>query len=191
MKMPDGFSRINEEVYVASGNPTIVTDDAIGFLKSAAAENARGRARLCAHRDNGDALHEMLIAHVGGAYVQPHKHRGKSESFHIVEGRLKIFLFDDDATWQQTIQMAPPGGGGSFFYRLHSETFHSVLPETEFVVFHEVTNGPFDVADRIDADWAPTEDGDPKQQTAFIEAWLEGVGLPAGATRPGAQGDIK
>ena len=164
MKMPPGFVRINEEVYVADGNPTIVMDDAIAFLKSAAAENRRGRARLCAHPEDGDALHEMLIAHTGGAYVQPHKHRGKSESFHVVEGRLKIFLFGDDATWQQTIQMSPPGGGGSFFYRLHSETFHSVLPETDFVVFHEVTNGPFNVADRIDADWAPTEGGDPELQ---------------------------
>jgi cupin fold WbuC family metalloprotein len=188
VKMPSGFVRVNEEVYVADGNPTIVTDDAIAFLKSAAAENRRGRARLCAHPGNGDALHEMLIAHTGGAYVQPHKHRGKSESFHIIEGRLKIFLFGDDATWEQTIQMAPPGGGGSFFYRLHSETFHSVLPETDFVVFHEVTNGPFDVADRIDADWAPTEDGDPELQTAFIKAWLDGAGLPAGADRPGVQG---
>ena len=179
MKIPSGFARINDEVYVADGNPTIVTDDAIAFLKFVAEKNRRGRARLCAHPGNDDALHEMLIAHTGGAYVQPHKHRGKSESFHIVEGRLKIFLFGDDATWKQTIQMAKPGGGGSFFYRLHSETFHSVLPETDFVVFHEVTNGPFDIADRVDAEWAPAEDGDPALQSAFIEAWLQGIGIPA------------
>ena len=179
MKPPAGFREINEEVYTATGDPTIVTDAAISFLKSVAAGNRRRKARLCTHPGNDDALHEMLIAHMSDTYVQPHKHLGKSESFHMIEGRLKIFLFDDNGSWRQTIQMTEPGGGGTMYYRLQSETFHSVLPETEFVVFHEVTNGPFDLADKIDADWAPAEDGDPVLQTAFIEAWLQGIGIPA------------
>ncbi len=181
MKPPAGFREINEEVYATEREVTLAADDAIAFLKAAAARNRRRKARLCAHPGNGDALHEMLIAHAGGVYVQPHKHIGKSESFHMIEGRLKIFLFDDDGTWRQTIQMAPPGGGGTFFYRLNSEKFHSVLPESDFVVFHETTNGPFDLADKVNADWAPREDGDPDLQRKFIKAWLNGTGVPAGA----------
>ena len=46
------------------------------------------------------------------------------------------------------------------------------------MVFHEVTNGPFDLADKINAEWAPAEDGDPAAQDAFMEAWLQGIGIP-------------
>lgn len=180
MKPPAGFTEITEEVYSATGSLTTAPDAAISFLKEAAYRNKRRRARLCAHPNNADSLHEMLIAHQGGMYVQPHKHLRKSESFHMIEGRLKIFLFDDNGTWLQTIQMSPPGNGDTFYYRLNSETFHSVLPESEYVVFHEVTNGPFDLADKINAPWAPAEDDDPAIQNAFIEAWLNGIGIPPG-----------
>lgn len=152
------FFRQSAEVYYTTSDVTTVSAQDIAFLKARAAENPRRRARLCAHRDVSDPLHEMLIVHMRGSYVQPHKHLGKSESFHMVEGRLKIFLFDDEGRRTATIDMSEPALGASFFYRLASSTFHSVHPETEFVVFHEVTNGPFvPQRDTVSAPWAPSE----------------------------------
>ena len=147
----------SEEVYYTTSAITTVTAEDIAFVKARAAENPRRRARLCAHPDDTDPLHEMLIVHMRGIYVQPHKHVGKSESFHVIEGRLKVLLFDDEGRHTRTIQLSEPSGGASFFYRLASPTFHSVVPETEFVVFHEVTNGPFDRRETIAALWAPAE----------------------------------
>jgi cupin fold WbuC family metalloprotein len=151
------FIRQSDEVYVSETDVTTVTGDDIAFLKARAAENPRRRVRLCAHRDTADRLHEMLIVHMRGTYVQPHKHLGKSESFHVIEGRLKVLLFDDDGRHTRTVQLSEPNGGASFFYRLAAPTFHSVVPESEFVVFHEVTNGPFDRRETIAAPWAPSE----------------------------------
>lgn len=169
---PAGFRRLNEEVYVADRPVTRVTGREIDFLKQVAATNARHRARLCAHGDVGDALHEMLIVHMGGTYVRPHKHLAKSESFHIVEGRLTVFLFDDDGRLVEAIHMGAPGSGHAFFYRLSTPMFHSVLPESDFVVFHEVTNGPFDRRDTIFAPWAPAEDSAPEEQDRFMRSVL-------------------
>ena len=166
-----GFTKLNDEVYVTDGDVTLVTAEDIATLKNSAAGNERKKARLCAHGDVSDRLHEMLIVHVGGAYVPPHKHPGKSESFHIIEGRLKVFLFDNDGNRIQTVQMGELASGETFFYRLSSETYHSVLPESEYVVFHEVTNGPFDRNDMVIAPWAPPDD-DTEAQARFILSLL-------------------
>src|SRR5258706_5641644 len=97
----------------------------------------------------------MLIVHMRGTYVQPHKHVGKSESFHVIEGRLKVLLFNDEGRHTRTIQLSEPNGGASFFYRLAPPTFHFLVPETEVRVFHGATDGPFHSRATNAAPWAP------------------------------------
>ena len=152
------FTKENDEVYRTDGPLAKVTGDDVIFLKEQAAKNERSRVRLCAHPGNDDLLHEMLIIHVQNTYVAPHKHVNKSESFHIIEGTLSVFLFDDDGKVTETIRMGEVNSGRVFYYRLSSSIYHSILPESEFVVFHEVTNGPFNRQDMIIAPWAPEED---------------------------------
>ena len=166
-----GLTRINDEVYETDGEIAMLTARDVAFLKRAAAVNPRRRARICAHHGTGDRLHEMVMVHAGGVYIRPHKHLDKSESFHIIEGRLKVFLFDDAGKLTQTIQMGEPGSGDVFFYRLQSSVYHSVLPESDFVVYHEVTNGPFDPARTIPAPWAPAE-GDAAKSAKFLKSLL-------------------
>lgn len=36
----------------------------------------------------------MLIVMAKGSYIRPHKHKNKSESFHIIEGLLDVIVFD-------------------------------------------------------------------------------------------------
>jgi cupin fold WbuC family metalloprotein len=162
------FIKHNDEVYYSEAPVITVGPAEIDFLKNAAAENTRRRARLCTHPGIEDALHEMLIVHMDSTYVRPHKHLGKSESFHIIEGALKVFLFTDDGELTDTIDFGASGSGRNFYYRLSTPMFHSVLPVSDFVVFHEVTNGPFDRADCVFAPWAPSEDGTADEQSAFM-----------------------
>ena len=161
------FIRQSEEVYYTPSAITTVSDQDVAFLKARAAENPRRRVRLCSHPNVSDPLHEMLIVHMQGHYARPHKHVAKSESFHLVEGRLKIFLFDDEGRHTGIIEMCEAGGGRTFLYRLASSTFHSVYAETEFIVFHEVTNGPFNPRETVWAPWAPKE-FDLPGQAAFL-----------------------
>ena len=113
----------------------------------------------------------MLIVHMSGTYVQPHKHLEKCESFHIIEGRLRVLLFDNNGKHIRSISMSDLSGGEIFFYRLETDVFHSVVPETEFVVFHEVTSGPFFRDQTISASWAPQE-SDTKRGSEFISKFL-------------------
>ena len=152
------FSESDEEILYTNSGITKVDDKDIDFLKDKASGNKRKRIRLCAHLDINDSLHEMLIVQCMGNYIPPHKHPGKSESFHIIEGALEVVLFFDDGRIREVISMGQPHNNKSFYYRLSKSMFHTVLPTSEIVVFHETTNGPFRREDLVLAKWAPHED---------------------------------
>src|SRR5580704_9266068 len=86
-----------ESAEVLYADERIVTIDAadIADLAGAAAVNPRRRIRVCAHRSVDDRLHEMVIVHTKDTYVRPHKHLGKAESFHVIEGEVDVVVFDE------------------------------------------------------------------------------------------------
>ena len=109
----------------------------------------------------------MIICLARGTYVRPHRHVGKSESFHIMEGELDVVLFEDDGAVREVIRMGSYQSGQVFFYRLMEPRFHTVLVRSPHVLVHETTNGPFDPADTEFATWSPAE-GDPSA-AGYIE----------------------
>jgi cupin fold WbuC family metalloprotein len=150
--------KINDEVFVAPGPIIRLGGEDVDFLKRQASLNPRGRARICAHSDNEDAVHEMVIAISSSSYIRPHRHIGKSESFHIVEGSVDIVMFDDGGGIADVIELGDRNSGRDFFYRLSESRFHMPLSRTDVLVIHEVTNGPFDRNRTIFAPFAPAED---------------------------------
>jgi len=150
--------KVNEEVFIAEDPIVRLGDEEIGFLKRQARANARKRARICAHKTNDDALHEMMIAISAASYIRPHKHIDKSESFHIVEGEVDVAVFDEAGTVVDVIELGAIGSGRKFYYRLSESAFHTLLIRSEFLVVHEVTNGPFDRERTVLAPFAPFED---------------------------------
>jgi cupin fold WbuC family metalloprotein len=158
---------LSEEVLVAEG-PIVELDTAdVDELKRASLATARRRIRICAHPDTEDRLHEMLIVHGSGAYVRPHKHEGKSESTHVVEGEADVIFFDDDGDVSEVFRIGRYGSPHRFYYRIDSPVFHTLLIRSEFLVFHEVTTGPFRREDTVFAPWAPDE-SDPDACAAFM-----------------------
>jgi glucose-6-phosphate isomerase len=145
--------------YVATQDVVVVTPDLLSGLKAAASADPLKRARICLHRHREDAVQEMIIAHHRDTYTHPHRHHQKSESFHILEGRMAVVLFDDRGSATRRIILGSLGSGDAPVYRLSSSQWHTVLPLTEHVVFHEITVGPFTPGDGERASWAP-EEGD-------------------------------
>jgi cupin fold WbuC family metalloprotein len=150
--------RVNDEVYVADEPIVKVTRRDVEWLKGLAGATGRRRVRLCAHKDAKDALHEMLIVLDGATYVRPHRHRGKSESFHVVEGKLSVVVFDEHGTVRETIRLGEYASGRQFYYRLAEPAYHTVLIESASAVIHETTNGPFDRSETEFAPWSPPEE---------------------------------
>ena len=171
------FREHSAEVLYAEDPIVQVDREDIEFLVGRAAKNPRKRVRLCAHKNVDDKLHEMLIVHARDCYVRPHKHLSKSESFHIISGVVDIVLLNETGQIIEVVPMGDYGTGRKFFYRLADPYYHTLLIHSDYVVFHEITNGPFNRADTIFAPWAPVDtdatavEGFMKELAKSVERW--------------------
>ena len=157
--------------------PVIEVDDAtIDMLIEAAASEPKRRARLNLHNSDDDLLHEMIIAFRKDSLNMPHRHVGKSESMHMIRGRVLVVCFDENghATRRVTLGRDPLqtkwawGPPAPTVFRMAAPIWHTVIPLDEIVVVHETTNGPFVQGKNMDIPpWAPQE--------SELAAWVDGL----------------
>lgn len=164
------LKKVNDEVFVALDPIVKWGDEDIAFVKRTALASPRKRARICAHRSNDDALHEMIIALVASSYVHPHRHLDKAESFHIIEGEVDVAVFDEEGSVVDVIELGGPGSGRRFYYRLSHSAFHTLLIRSNLLVVHEVTSGPFAPERTLLAPFAP-----PEKQADAARGYLQRV----------------
>lgn len=160
------------EVIFNTDNILKINETTISWLKDQAKSSLRKRARLCLHKDVADGLHQMVIVIYREGYVRPHKHTNKIESFHIIEGSLMLFIFDDKGGVIDKFKMSERSTGDHFLCRIEKDYWHTLVPVTDLVVVHEITNGPFtNTGDSVFADWAP-EEGNTERINNFLEGLL-------------------
>lgn len=164
----------NPEVFYTEEIVTSVDRPAIEGLKRLAVQNPGRRVRICAHDTTENALHEMLIVMERGVYIRPHKHPGKSESAHIVEGVVDVVVFGEEGGIADVVRMGDYASGKTFYYRMAKPLFHSLIVRSDFLVFHETTNGPFDGKNTIFAPWAP-DGGDANAVDDYIAGIENGI----------------
>jgi cupin fold WbuC family metalloprotein len=160
------FKPLNSEVYVAADPIVRIGGQDIAWLKQRLTESPRGRVRICAHPHPGDPLHEMVIALDHRTYIRPHRHRNKSESFHIIEGAVDVVILDDQGQVAEVVALREPGTGGAFFYRLHAPLYHTLQIRSACLVVHETINGPFAPDETGFAPWSP-----PESEIAAVESY--------------------
>jgi cupin fold WbuC family metalloprotein len=123
----------------------------IGELKHIAQSQGGKNIRLCLHDSPQAIHHDMIILEYGGKYYRPHKHLKKGEAFHIIEGQMGIFVFNEDGTVMDSCCL----NSGEIF-RVGVGMYHMVMPITEWVIYHENKPGPFLIGkDSIYPSWAP------------------------------------
>jgi len=166
----------SEEVLYSLESAVRVGRQDVDFLKKTAEQNWRKRIRLCAHGSTDDSLHEMFIVHTKDTYVRPHKHLGKSEALHIIEGSVDLVTFDDTGDITCITSMGDYDSGLPFYHRLSEPAYHTLLITSDVLVFHEITNGPFKRSDTIWAPWAP-EDSDVESVNRFTERLARSVDM--------------
>lgn len=128
-------------------------------LKREALKNSSGKTRLCLHRNIREPLHEMIIVLCKNVYIRPHKHIKKTESFHVIEGSFFLIIFDKNGNKIKSILIGKEQRKSNFLCKINRNIWHMIIPVTDFVVFHEVTNGPYvNKGNSIFASWAPEND---------------------------------
>lgn len=155
-------------VHVADEPIVHVGRSDIGFLKEGVYDNERSRTRLCAHKENGNKLHEMFIVMGRDTYIRPSQHLNKDESLHVLEGSADFVFFDEQGRVVKIVALGDYSSGRQFYCRTPAFTFHTLVIQSELLIVHETTQGPFDRADTVFASWAP-EDGDKAAVSRFME----------------------
>lgn len=136
-----------------------VTHDLVFDLKQKALTSPRKRFRFCMHKSTTDKTHEMVIVFHRDTFMPPHRHpKGKSESYHIIEGHMRVYFFNDTGAVIRTIDLQPAGKKGAFLYRLSANIWHMPVPLSEWLIYHETYTGPFTKMDDVEfPPWAPQE----------------------------------
>ena len=122
-------------------------------LKILAQNDPNKRARICLHKDDGEMIQEMIIAFCKDSYIRPHRHIDKSESYHIIEGRIEIIFYNDNGIEIDKVVLSDKIDEHPFFFRISNSAWHTVVPKSDFVIIHEVTKGPFNKNSSEFADW--------------------------------------
>lgn len=117
--------------------------------------------RVCLHKGPESDHHDMVILAHPDRYYRPHRHEGKSECFHVIDGVLGIFVFAEDGTVLEACRLGPHD-----LYRVEVGQYHAVMPLSQPVIFHENTPGPFQPGDSQFAEWAP-DGADPIAAAAY------------------------
>jgi len=132
-------------------HPVRVDAALVEELKEISIMRGGKNVRLCLHNGPDADHHDMIILERMEKYYRPHKHLDKGEAFHIMEGRMGIFTFDDLGN---VIEACTLDAGEIF--KVGIDMYHAVMPLTEVVIYHENKPGPFlGEKDSIFPDWAP------------------------------------
>ena len=152
------FVKLSDEVFYTRNPFVKFGADEINFLKASVDKTQHKRIRLCAHLDIEDKLHEMIILILDETYIRPARHIDKAESLHVIHGEADAVFFDESGNITHVIPMAEPSSPGTFYYRMARPTYHTLLVNSPFFVFHECTKGPLIRAQTEFPSWAPDED---------------------------------
>ncbi len=145
----------SDEVFYCNTLTEFIDRNTVSRLKALAKDAPRKRARLCIHAEPEKPLHQMLIVHPAGAYVRPHMHLDRDETFQVLEGLATLYFFDRKGEVQYEKPMGVPESNRPFLIMIPSGHYHTIYIETEELVFLESTVGPFRKSDLVEAPWSP------------------------------------
>ena len=157
--MPDLFK--NEKNFIT------IDKKFIDVLKRECSNSEKNMSRLLMHLSTEDNVQEMLICFGKKTLIPPNKSSNKSESLHVIEGKLLLIIFDDNGKVNNKIIMKPYGDNESFFiYRFNKCEWHTMIALTDNVVVHEILEGPFAKSENEIPIWIPKNRSDLKK---FLE----------------------
>lgn len=151
------YKKNSEEVLVANDAFIALDHSDIRKLIHLAKQNKRKRIRVCIHRNDQEITQEMFIVHLKDAYIRPHKHIKRNESLYILDGSASILFFQENGEIDSVLRMGNFESGKKFYYKIETPVFHSMIINSEYLVFLEITQGPFSKKDSLFAPWSPEE----------------------------------
>jgi len=123
--------------FYRSKNP-VLSKEILKELKNIAFETKQ-ELRLNLHENSNSPIHNMIIFQWNTKYVRPHKHSYKTETCHLIEGEQLFATFDNNGNIDNKFLM----NSNNFIFKTSIDQYHTTVPLSEYVIFHEIKVGPF------------------------------------------------
>ena len=154
--------------YFCRRPPIIVSKEIIDEMLDISGTSGGMDIRLCLHDGPEAAQHDMVVAEQRKNYYQPHKHPAKSDVIHVMRGKMLVITFNNDGAVLDAAEL-----GEGEICPVPINTYHTGIPTTDIVVYHENKPGPFvGPAETIFPTWAP-EDENPLLEGSYTNQLLK------------------
>jgi len=119
--------------------------------------------RVCLHSKKNSKHHDMIILQQKKNFYSPHKHLKKGETYHIIKGSMACVLFSNRGSIRKICHLKK-----NDIFRTPINVFHTMLPSSKFVIYHESKTGPFNKKnDSIFSNWSKKLTNDEYQIKRF------------------------
>jgi cupin fold WbuC family metalloprotein len=135
----------------------------IAGLVEQARSAPRRRVNYNLHRTPAEDPNRFLNVMLEGTYIAPHRHLEvpKPELFLVLEGLVRLFVFDDAGAVESRWDIGPGATEGRVGIDIAPGVWHTLAVLTPYAAMLEVKPGFYDPAtDKQFAPWAPRE-GEP------------------------------
>ena len=146
--------RTSTEVFHANEWGVSWGDEIIKELKEVALSSDRSRSRLCLHPDPSEVHQEMLIVMARSAVELPQRRTIGFDTKVVIEGQATLRYYSPAGDLTRSVGL---GGEASLYVHTASNEYHSLLVESDWFVFLEILNGPFDASTTELATWGQVE----------------------------------
>ena len=93
--------------------------------------------RICLHKNTSEKHHDMIILQQKKNFYKPHKHKKKSETYHIIYGKMCCVMFNNLGKIKSICLLKK-----NELFRTPLNVYHTMLPISSFVIYHESKLGP-------------------------------------------------
>lgn len=122
-------------------NMKIIDDRLIDDVVNQAKESPRLRMNYNFHQSLDDKCHRLLNALEPGTMVPIHRHPTKDESFVLLKGKIRVYLYNDTGEVTESVLLSV--ADGVYGLDIPKNVWHNVECLESGSVIFEVKEGPF------------------------------------------------
>ena len=104
--------------------------------------------RICLHKNQKNKHHDMIILQQKKNFYTPHKHKKKGETYNMIKGQMILLFFNHRGKIIFSRKLLKGD-----IVQIPTNMFHSTIPLTKYVIFHESKIGPFFKNENITVKW--------------------------------------
>ena len=94
----------------------------------------------------------------------PHKHLKKGETYHLIKGKMVCVIFSNSGKIKDAKLILP-----NSIFRTPINTYHTQIPLSNYVIYHEGALGPFKKGNSVFPRWADKFKNNPEAISKFYK----------------------